>query len=61
MTHAFDFAMKSGSKAVQAFGIVLASRIGPLLRGEVEPPESSIEELGVFAAMIEEDREGGVQ
>lgn len=57
LVRAFDMAMGSPFVEVRVFGCALAVRIGPLLRGEVNPPEISFEEMAAFAAMIEEDDE----
>ena len=59
LVRAFDTAMRSGFVEVRVFGCALALRIGPLLRGEIDPPYFSVDELTIFAGIIEEDEDEG--
>jgi hypothetical protein len=59
LVRAFDMAMRSSFVEVRVFGCALALRVGPLLRGEIDPPEFSVEEMTIFAGIIEEDEDEG--
>ncbi len=57
LCHAFDLAMDSGSRPVQSFGIILASRIRGLLAGDVTPPAIPLDVLSGLAAAVEQIEE----